>query len=290
MKKDLLSLKNLTKEDINTIFQKTKELKGKRTKDLFEKTLILYFEKPSTRTVVSFFVAMTQLGGDIIYLTPREMQIERGETVSDTAKVLSRYADGIVARVFKHSTIEEIAHYASIPVINGLSDRQHPCQVIADLFTVLEKKNTLDLNYAWIGDGSNVCNSWINAAKIFGFKLNIATPRGYEPKEKVSGKTKLTHNPKKAVKDADIVITDTWISMGEEKEEKKRLKAFKNFQVNSKLLRLAKPDYLFMHCLPAHRGQEVTSQIIDGKNSIVFDEAENRLHVQKAILYLLMKD
>ena len=290
MKKDLLSLKNLTKEDIEKIFELTRELKGKRTKDLFEKTLILYFEKPSTRTVVSFFVAMTQLGGDIIYLTPREMQIERGETVSDTAKVLSRYADGIVARVFKHSTIEEIAHYASIPVINGLSDRQHPCQVIADLFTVLEKKNTLDLNYAWIGDGSNVCNSWINAAKIFGFKLNIATPRGYEPKEKVSGKTKLTHNPKKAVKDADIVITDTWISMGEEKEEKKRLKAFKNFQVNSKLLRLAKPDYLFMHCLPAHRGQEVTSQIIDGKNSIVFDEAENRLHVQKAILYLLMKD
>jgi len=288
--KNLVSLKDLKKEEIEKIFEVTKQLKGKRTKDLFEKNLILYFEKPSTRTVVSFYIAMVQLGGDAIYLTPREMQISRGETIADTARVLSRYADGIVARVFKHRTVEGLAHHAKIPVINGLSDRYHPCQVLADLYTVLEKKKTLDLNFAWIGDGSNVCNSWINAAKIFDFKLNIATPKGYEPKERKSKKIKLTHNPKLAVRDADIVITDAWISMGEEKEKEKRLKAFKKFQVNSKLLKLAKPDYLFMHCLPAHRGFEVTSGIIDGKNSIVFDEAENRLHVQKAILYLLMKD
>ncbi len=171
-----------------------------------------------------------------------------------------------------------------------MSDRYHPCQVLADLYTVLEKKKTLNLNFAWIGDGSNVCNSWINAAKIFNFKLNIATPKSYEPTESRTKKIKLSHNPEVAIKDADIVITDTWISMGEEKEKKKRLKIFKKFQVNSKLLKSAKPNYLFMHCLPAHRGYEVTSGIIDGKHSIVFKEAENRLHVQKAILYILMKD
>jgi ornithine carbamoyltransferase len=289
MKKDLLSLKDLTKNDIELIFQKAKELRNKKTKELFEKTLILYFEKPSTRTVVSFYVAMVQLGGDAIFLTPREMQVGRGETVADTAKVLSRFADGIVARTFKHETIVELAKNASIPVLNGLSDLYHPCQVLADLFTVLEKKKTLNLRYAWIGDGSNVCNSWIEAAKILNFELNIATPKGYEPKEKL-GKVKLTHNPKEAVKDADIIITDTWISMGEEKEAKIRDRIFKPFQINSKLVKLANPSYFFMHCLPAHRGKEVTSDIIDGSHSIVFDEAENRLHVQKAILlYLLGK-
>ena len=288
--KNLITLKNLKKEDIEKIFEVTKQLKGKKTRDLFEKNLILYFEKPSTRTVVSFYVAIVQLGGDAIYLTPREMQVSRGETIADTAKVLSRYADGIVARVFKHKTVEELAHHAKIPVINGLSDKYHPCQVLADLYTVFEKKKTLNLNFAWIGDGNNVCNSRINAAKIFNFKLNIATPKGYEPKERKFKGIKLTHNPGLVVKDADIVITDTWISMGEEKQMKKRLKAFKKFQINSKLLKSANSDYLFMHCLPAHKGFEVTSVIIDGKHSIVFDEAENRLHVQKAILYLLMKD
>ena len=289
MKKKLLSLKDLTRKDIERIFELTKQLKGKKTKDLFEKTLILYFEKPSTRTVVSFYVSMVQLGGDAIFLTPREMQVGRGETIADTAKVLSRIADGIVARTFKHETIVELAKNASIPVLNGLSDLYHPCQVLADLFTVLEKRKTLNLKYAWIGDGSNVCNSWIEAAKILNFELNIATPKSYEPKEKLDKKVKLIHDPKEAIKDADIVITDTWISMGEEKEAKKRDKIFKLFQVNSKLAKLAKPNYLFMHCLPAHRGKEVTADVIDSKHSIVFDEAENRLHVQKAILYLLMK-
>jgi len=288
MKKDLLSLKDLTKRDIELIFQKTRELKNKKTKDLFEKTLILYFEKPSTRTVVSFYAAMVQLGGDAIFLTPREMQVGRGETISDTAKILSRFADGIVARTFKHETIDGLAKSASIPVINGLSDMYHPCQVLADLFTVLEKKKTLDLKYAWVGDGNNVCNTWIEAAKILKLDLSIATPKAYEPKEKL-GKAKLTHESGEAVKDADIVITDTWVSMGEEKEEKVRDKTFKPFQVNSYLTKLAKPNYLFMHCLPAHRGKEVTADVIDGKHSIVFDEAENRLHVQKALLYLLMK-
>ena len=289
MKKDLLSLKDLTKKDIELIFQKSKELKGKRTKYLFEKTLILYFEKPSTRTVVSFYVAMVQLGGDAIFLTPREMQVGRGETIADTAKVLSRFADGIVARTFKHETIVELAKNASIPVLNGLSDMYHPCQVLADLFTVLEKRKTLDLKYAWIGDGSNVCNSWIEAAKLLNLKLNIATPKGYEPKEKIAKSIILTRDPKEAVKDSDVVITDTWVSMGEENEMKIRDKVFKPFQVNSNLVKLAKPNYLFMHCLPAHRDREVTSDIIDNKHSVVFDEAENRLHIQKAILYLLMK-
>jgi len=288
MKKDLLSLKNLKKEDIEKIFELAKKLKRRRSEDLFEKTLVLYFEKPSTRTVVSFYVAMVELGGDAIFLTPREMQIGRGETIADTAKVLSRYANGIVARTFKHETIVELAKHSAIPVINGLSDMYHPCQTLADLFTVLEKRNTLDLKFAWIGDGNNVCNSWIQAANMLNFSLKVATPKGYEPKEKL-GKVKLTHNPKEAVKNADVIITDTWVSMGEEKEAVKRDKDFKAFQVNSKLLKLAKPDYLFMHCLPAHRGKEVAAEVIDGKNSIVFDEAENRLHVQKAILCVLMK-
>jgi ornithine carbamoyltransferase len=289
MKKDLLSLKDLKKEDIEKIFEIAKKLKGKRTKNLFEKTLILYFEKPSTRTVVSFYVAMVELGGDAVFLTPREMQIGRGETIADTAKVLSRYADGIVARTYKHKTIADLAKHATIPVINGLSDMYHPCQILADLFTALEKRNTLDLNFAWIGDGNNVCNSWIEAAKIMNLSLNVATPKGYEPKEKL-GKVKLTHNPEEAAKDADVIMTDTWVSMGEEKEEKIRDRVFKPFQVNSKLVKLAKKDYLFMHCLPAHRGYEVTKEIIDGKHSIVFDEAENRLHVQKAILLYLLSN
>jgi len=288
MKKDLLSLKDLTKKNIEKVFEMTKKLKGKRTKYLFEKTLVLYFEKPSTRTVVSFWVAMVELGGDAIFLTPNEMQIGRGETIADTANVLSRYADGIVARTFKHETIVDLAKYASVPVINGLSDLYHPCQILADIFTVLEKKKTLNLNFAWVGDGNNVCNTWIEAAKILNFKLVVAIPKGYEPKEKL-GKVKLTHNPEEAVKDADVIITDTWVSMGEEKEAKMRDKVFKQFQINSKLVKSAKPNYLFMHCLPAHRGFEVTTEIIDGKHSIVFDEAENRLHIQKAILYLLMK-
>ena len=290
MKKDLLSLRDLTKKDIEKIFKVTRKLKGKKTKDLFEKTLALYFEKLSTRTIVSFQVAMIQLGGDAICLTPREMQISRGETISDTAKVLSRYVDGIFARTYKHETLADLAKYASIPVLNGLTDRFHPCQVLADLFTVLEKRKTLKLKYAWVGDGNNVCNSWIQASSILGFNLSVATPKAYEPLREVlkKSKVKLTHNPKEAVKDADIIITDTWVSMGQPNHSKKD-KAFKPFQVNPKLIKLAKPNYLFMHCLPAQRGKEVTSGIIDGKHSIVFDESENRLHVQKAILYLLLK-
>jgi len=290
MKKDLLSLRDFTKRGIQKIFKITRKLKGKKTKDLFEKTLALYFEKPSTRTVVSFQVAMIQLGGDAIYLTPREMQISRGETIADTAKVLSRYVEGIVARTYKHETVIDLAKYASIPVLNGLTDKFHPCQVLADLFTVLEKRKTLKLKFAWVGDGNNVCNTWIQASSILGFDLSVATPRGYEPLKEVLKKSrvKLTHDPKQAVRDSDIVITDMWVSMGQTDHSKKD-KVFKTFQVNSKLVKLAKPNYLFMHCLPAHRGKEVTSDVIDGKHSIVFDESENRLHVQKAILYLLMK-
>jgi len=284
--KNLISLNDLTKEDIESIFRKTAELKGKRTKDLDGRTLAMFFEKPSTRTRVSFEVAMTQLGGHAIYLDPQTMQLKRGETIGDTAAVLSRYVDAIMARVYKHETLLEMAKHASVPIINGLSDFSHPCQILADLYTVLEKKGTLNLKFVWLGDGNNVCNSFVYAATKLGFQLVVSTPEGYEPKAK--GSYELVRDPKEAVKGADVVITDTWISMGDVRDEQETVKIFKPYQVNSELVELAKPDYMFMHCLPAHREYEVTSDIIDGPNSIVFDEAENRLHVQKAILALLI--
>ncbi len=290
---NLISIKDLSKQEIENILKTAAKLRGKITDDLHGKSLAMIFEKPSTRTRVSFEVAMSQLGGSSMFLSPRDMQLGRGERISDTARVLARYVDAIMARLYKHEVMIELDKYSDIPVINGLTDFCHPCQVLADLYTILERKGTLDLKVAWIGDGNNVCNSFVFAQEKLGFELSIATPNGYEPSAinnvKPNERLKLTNDPKEAVKDADIVVTDSWVSMGDEAEKEERVKIFKRYQVNAELVKLAKPNYLFMHCLPPYRGYEVTADIIDGSHSIVFDEAENRLHVQKAILILLIK-
>ncbi|MDP3143563.1 MAG: ornithine carbamoyltransferase [Candidatus Omnitrophota bacterium] len=304
MKKDLVSIKELSISDIEEIFSLAREIKANKNKfssTLKGKSVGLIFQKPSNRTRVSFEVGVWELGGHCVYLGPDEISLGQRETTEDVAKTLSRYLSAIVARTFSHQTILDLAKYATIPVINGLCDLAHPCQALSDLFTVKEKlKKLAGINLAYVGDGNNVCHSLIYAACKTGVHIKIATPEGYEPnKEVVSGakevakKTKatieLTNDPFAAVKDADVIYTDVWASMGQEDEAEKRKKDFAGFQVNSQLVAKAKKDYLFMHCLPAHRGEEVSDSVIDGKNSIVFDQAENRLHVQKAILVLLLK-
>ncbi|HIQ03847.1 MAG TPA: ornithine carbamoyltransferase [Desulfurococcales archaeon] len=304
--RDLLTLQDYTREEIMFILETAKMLKqryysGERVIPILKgKTLAMIFQKPSTRTRVSFEVAMHQLGGFTLYLNWNELQLGRGETIADTARVLSRYVDGIMARVYKHSDLEELAKYAEIPVINGLSDLYHPCQALGDMLTIWEKKGKLEnLKIAWVGDGNNVCNSLIIASTKLGLNIAIATPKGYEPPKHVIEWAKqnakesgseiiLTNNPVKAVENADIVYTDVWVSMGQEKEREIRLKVFKPYQVNKELLARAKEDVIFMHCLPARRGEEVTDEVIDGPWSVVWDQAENRLHVQKAILSLLL--
>jgi len=298
MKRDFVSIFDLNKEEIYEIFDITKKLKesqkkGVAHKILNDKTLAMIFEKPSLRTRVTFETGMTQLGGHAIYLAPSDIQLGTRETVPDAAKNLSRWVDIIMARVFVHKTVEDLAKSATISVINGLSDLEHPCQIMCDLFTVIEKKNSIsDITIAYIGDGNNVCNSFVAASCLLGFTLNIATPKGYEPHKDYLAKNNsidLTNEPKKAVQYADIIYTDVWTSMGQEKEAKKRKKVFQPFQVNSELLKFAARDYLIMHCLPAHRGEEITDEIIDSTRSIVFDQAENRLHVQKAIMVWLLQ-
>ena len=288
---DLISINDLSVSEIEEVFKKTRETKDSISDILNGKCLAMIFEKPSTRTRVSFENAMTQLGGHAIFLSPNDTQLGRGESIADTARVLSRYVDAIMARLFDHGNIVDLAKNAEIPVINGLTDFCHPCQILTDLYTVLEKKETLNLKFAWLGDGNNVCNSFIFAASKLKFQLSIATPRGFEPKaldDVNASNIEITYDPRKAVKDASVIITDTWVSMGQEEEKEKRLEIFKPFQVNQELIRFADPNYLFMHCLPAYRGYEVTTGVIDGPNSIVWDEAENRLHVQKAILTQLI--
>ncbi|MEO0206192.1 MAG: ornithine carbamoyltransferase [candidate division WOR-3 bacterium] len=297
MKRDLTSIFDLTREEIYQIFDITRELKEKQKKRiehklLKDKTLAMIFEKPSLRTRVTFETGMTQLGGHAIYLAPADIQLGKRETVKDVAKNLSRWVDIIMARVFSHNHIRELADNASVPVINGLCDLEHPCQILCDLFTVIEKKGDLNkITLAYIGDGNNVCNSFVAASALLGFKMNIATPDGYEPyKEylKKAKNVKRTNNPAEAVKDADVIYTDVWASMGQESEAEQRKKIFKPFQLNSELLRNAKKtDYIVMHCLPAHRGEEITDEVIDGSHSIVFDQAENRLHIQKGIMVFL---
>ena len=301
--KHLISINDLSRVDIEKIFEKSKELKEKLKKEISHeelkgKTLAMIFEKPSTRTRASFEIAMTQLGGHAMFLSQNDLQLGRGESIADTAKVLSRYADAIMARTYQHETLLELAKNSSVPVINGLSDFEHPCQILGDLFSIIEHKGSLEnLKLAWTGDGNNVCNSLIYSCAKLGIELSVATPKKYKPSEKVwknigsyaKSKISWTENLKEAVKNSDVIFTDTWISMGQEKEKTKRLKIFKPYQVNEKLAKNAKPDYLFMHCLPAYRGYEVTADIIDGPHSIVLDEAENRLHVQKGILALLLK-
>jgi len=298
MKRDFISIFDLNKKEIFEIFDLTKNLKesqkkGVEHKILKDKTLAMIFEKPSLRTRVTFETGMTQLGGHAIYLAPADIKLGTRESVPDAARNLSRWVDLIMARVFAHKTVEALAESATIAVINGLSDLEHPCQIMCDLFTIIEKRGILEqTTIAYIGDGNNVCNSFIAASSLLEFKLNIATPKGYEPKNNYLAKTKtakLTHDPKEAVSDADIIYTDVWASMGQEKETEQRKKIFSAFQLNKELLRSVKKDYKIMHCMPAHRGEEITDDVIDGSASIVFDQAENRLHIQKGIMIWLLK-
>jgi len=303
--RSLDSLFHLTKEEIEQILKTSELLKfqllrGEEHPLLKGKTLAMIFEKPSTRTRVSFEVGMWQLGGYALYLSAGDLQLGRGETIADTAQTISRYVNGIMARVFAHQTILDLVKYSRVPVINGLSDFTHPCQGLADLFTIYEKKGRLSgLKLAYVGDGNNVAHSLLYGCSKVGMNITLACPKGYEPNPEVVSKAKeegkgsgckveVTNDPKKAVKEADIVYTDVWASMGKEKEHEKRVKVFKPYQVNTKLIREAKDDYLFMHCLPAHRGEEVTDEVADSKNSVIFDQAENRLHTQKALMALIM--
>lgn len=258
------------------------------------KVLAMIFEKSSTRTRVSFETAMVQLGGHAIFLSPDDTQLGRGEPMEDTARVLSKMVDGIMIRTFEHSKLERLAEYSSIPVINGLSDLLHPCQLLADMQTWHELRGSIQgRTVAWLGDGNNMCHSYITAAKLFDFNLRIACPAGYQPDADIlkSGGThvSMSADPEQAVKNADLIVTDVWASMGQEAESGTRSEIFRPFQVNAELISLAKQDVLFMHCLPAHRGDEVTADVIDGPQSVVWEEAGNRLHSQKALLEFLMK-
>lgn len=305
MIKHLLSMQDLSPKEITAILDKAAELKEKLQKGephelLHGKTLGMIFAKPSTRTRVSFETAMTHLGGHAIYLGMGDLQLGHGETIADTARTLSRYVDIVMARLFKHEDIVELARNSSIPVINGLTDLYHPCQTLADLMTIREQKGKLKgLKVAWVGDGNNVCNSLMLGCSLVGANFSAACPRGYEPPAEIleqarknakkSGcKMEITNDPNKAVADADVIYTDVFVSMGQESEGKKRMQDFKGFQVNSKLLACAEKNAIFMHCLPAHRGEEVTEEVIDGPRSVVWDQAENRMHAQKAVIVSLL--
>ena len=306
-KKDILSISDLSTKEINTILMLASKLKreqkrGKARPLLHGKMLGMIFQKPSTRTRVSFEVGMFQLGGDAVYLGANDIQLSRGETIEDTAKTLSLYLDCIMARVYNHIDVQRLAGYASVPVINGLSDSFHPCQVLADLMTIQEQKKKLKgLQLAWLGDGDNVCNDLMLGCAKTGINMTAACPKGYEPSKdivalaKAEGKKTgvdiaITEDATSAVKDADVIATDTFISIGKEDERMTRESIFlPKYQVNIDTMKLAKSDVIFMHCLPAKRGMEVTGEVIDGKQSVVWQEAENRLHTQKALLCLLMK-
>jgi ornithine carbamoyltransferase len=305
MKKDLISVKELTTKDIDKIFILTDQLKKDKSKyalALAGKTLALIFQKPSNRTRVSFEVGMYQLGGHSMYLAPKEINLGVRESIKDVAKTLSRYVDGIVLRTFEHKNVLEMARYSDKPVINGLSDFSHPCQALADVYTVGEKLKTIKgKTLAYIGDGNNVCNSLLYACAKVGLSINVGSPKAYEPRALVLKEAKAAarpsasvirvfNEPQKAVTAADVIYTDVWASMGQEKESLARKKAFKGFQVNKDLVKFAKPHALIMHCLPAHRGEEITDGLLDGPDSVVFDQAENRMHVQKAILIELLGD
>jgi ornithine carbamoyltransferase len=303
--RDFISIKDYTQEEVYQIFEVTKKLKEKQQRRephplLAGKTLGMIFSKSSTRTRVSFEVGIYQLGGHALFLSANDTQLGRGETIKDTSLVLSRYLDGIMIRTFAHQDVLELAEYASIPVINGLTDWLHPCQVMGDLFTVLEKKQRLaGLKLAFIGDGNNVAHSLLIGGAKVGMDVAIACPAGYEPDPavlkiasqdaKVTGsRLTVVHDPQEAMEGADVIYTDVWASMGQEQEKEKREKAFQGYCVDTKLMQLAHPEAIVLHCLPAHRGEEITDDVMDGTQSAIFDEAENRLHVQKAIMALVM--
>ena len=302
MKKDFLSVYDLDRADFEVIFEKANKLKkmlkeGVPHTPLSGKTLGMIFEKSSTRTRISFEVGIYQLGGMALFLSSRDTQLGRGEDISDTARVMSRYLDAVVIRTYSQQFVEEFARYATIPVINGLTDREHPCQIVSDLFTVKEKKGSfVGLKVAYVGDGNNVANSWIDAAARLPFQISLACPEKYEPDAEIleramKGAEKgisFHRDPFDAVKDADVIYTDVWTSMGQEAEKEERTRIFKAYQVNNEMLAQARKDVIVMHCLPAHRGEEITDEVIDGPHSVVIDQAENRLHVQKAIMEILI--
>jgi ornithine carbamoyltransferase len=296
-KRDFLAVTDFTRDEIDRLFELAERMKRRQYREtpLAGKTLAMIFAKSSTRTRVSFEAGAFQLGGHALFLSSRDIQIGRGEPISDTARVLSRYVDGIMIRTFDHAEVEELARCATIPVINGLTDLSHPCQVLADLFTVREALGGWEgKRVAWIGDGNNMANSWLEAADVLGFELRLACPEGYEPnREKFERATRharvvVTEVPEEAVEGAHVVNTDVWASMGQEAEAEARRNAFRGYTVDAELMKLAAPNAIFLHCLPAHRGEEVSADVIEGRQSRVWDEAENRLHVQKALLATLM--
>jgi ornithine carbamoyltransferase len=304
--KDLISIHDLSAKEINDILELSKTLKaqlknGKQHHLLKGKTLGMIFQKASTRTRVSFEVGMWQLGGSALFLSANDLQIGRGEPVKDTARVLSRYVDGIMIRTFSHDEVIELGQYATVPVINALTDLMHPCQALTDIFTVMEHKGKLQgLKMAYIGDGNNMVNSLIQACAKVGMNIHIATPKGYEPDAAIiaealtvaeanGSKIVLCNDPLAAAQDADVLYTDVWASMGKEIEQESRKVIFAGYQINQATMDVAKPDAIVLHCLPAHRGEEITDEVMESKQSVVFDQAENRLHVQKALMVLLMK-
>ncbi|MBI1824482.1 MAG: ornithine carbamoyltransferase [Nitrospirae bacterium] len=306
MKRDLLSLQDLSVEEIEILILRAMDLKEEIKKEILHqrlkgKTLGLLFEKASTRTRVSFEVAMAQLGGHSIFLSTYDIQLTRGETIRDTARVLSSYIDGLVIRTFAQDVVEEWARFSTIPIINGLTDLHHPCQILSDLMTLFEKRGNLKgLTLAYLGDGNNVANSLLEGTSKVGMNIKVASPKGYQPKESIVAEAKalaakngsrveIMTDPKEAVRKADVIYTDVWVSMGQELEKKGFKEIFKPYQLNSEMLKLADPQALVMHCLPAHRGEEITDEVIESKSSVIFQQAENRLHIQKALLEMLLK-
>jgi ornithine carbamoyltransferase len=303
MIKDFISILDITRDELDGILTEAIRLKKLRAQGipheaLKGKNLAMIFEKSSTRTRISFEVGMNELGGHALFLSTRDLQIGRGETIRDTARVASRYVSAVMIRAYRHTMIEEFARYATIPVINGLSDKEHPCQILADIMTIREYfSNLQDLRVAWIGDGNNVCNSLILSSVLTGMDISVASPVGYTPQKdilaraaEIGGSVRLSRSPQDAAKDADVIVTDTWVSMGADDERDERLAAFRGYTIDQTLLKLASPDACVLHCLPAHRGEEITDEIIDGSRSLVWDEAENRLHAQKSLLIMLLKN
>ncbi|MEK6223575.1 MAG: ornithine carbamoyltransferase [Thermodesulfobacteriales bacterium] len=303
MPRHLLSIFDLSKKDFKTLFKRAAQLKkekksGKSHEALKRKSIGMIFEKLSTRTRVSFEVAINDLGAACLYMNPSDLQLGRGESIADTAKILSSYLDGIIIRTYEQDRIEEFAQHSTVPVINALTDLGHPTQIAADLFTIVEAGKKLNkIKLAYVGDGNNIVNSFIGAASILGFSLSVATPKGYEPDseflrkaiESGNGSIEVVNDPKIAVENADVLYTDVWVSMGQEKETKKKQKIFKPFQINNDLLSLANPGAIVMHCLPAHKGEEITEEVLEGPNSVVYEQAENKLHMGKAILEMFLK-
>ncbi len=303
MPRHLLSIFDLSKKDFKTLFKRAAQLKkekksGKSHEALKRKSIGMIFEKLSTRTRVSFEVAINDLGAACLYMNPSDLQLGRGESIADTAKILSSYLDGIIIRTYEQDRIEEFARHSKVPVINALTDLGHPTQIAADLFTIIEAGKKINkIKLAYVGDGNNIVNSFIGAASILGFSLSVATPKGYGPDseflrkaiESGNGSIEVVNDPKIAVENADVLYTDVWVSMGQEKETKKKQKIFKPFQINKALLSLANPGAIVMHCLPAHKGEEITEEVLEGPNSVVYEQAENKLHMGKAILEMFLK-